>query len=88
MDDLEAAKQRYEAILPAATAIRSSNVWIDLRRMTRNCVKILDEISKESVVCRQRHTVTAKYNTLVKDYVEAVDVLEKYVMLAHLSGAS
>lgn len=55
--------------------------------MTRHCVKLLDEISKEGVVCRQRHSVTAKYTTLVNDYIESVDVLEKYVMLAHLSGA-
>lgn len=58
----------------------------DLRRMSHHCVNLLDEISKESVVCRQRHSVTAKYTTLVNKYAESVDVLEKYVILAHLSG--
>jgi hypothetical protein len=87
MDDFEAAKERYTKILPAATTIRSMPYWSDLRRMAKHCVKLLDEISKESVVCRQRQSVTAKYTTLVKDYTESVDVLEKYVMLAHLSGA-
>lgn len=59
----------------------------DLRRMSHRCVNLLDEISKESVVCRQRKTVTTKYTELVTKYAESVDVLEKYVMLAHLSGA-
>ena len=54
--------------------------------MSKNCVNLLDEISKEDVVCRQRKKVTAKYNELVNKYVEAVDVIEKYTMLAHLSG--
>ena len=87
MDALEQAKQRYEKVLPAATAIRSATYMADLRRMSHHCVKLLDEISKESVVCRQRKTVTTKYTELVAKYAESVDVLEKYVMLAHLSGA-
>lgn len=86
MDELKQAKQQYEKVLSAATAIRSRLYWADLQRMSHHCVKLLDEISKESVVCRQRKNVTTKYTDLVAKYVESVDVLEKYVMLAHLSG--
>ena len=86
MDELEQAKARYERLLPAVATIRSMPFWLDLRRMSKNCVNLLDEISKEDVVCRQRKKVTVKYNELVNKYIEAVDVIEKYTMLAHLSG--
>jgi hypothetical protein len=85
-DLLEQAKNRYEQLQPAVSAIRAMPYWLDLRRMKAHCNKLSDEISKESVVCRQRKKVTVKYNELVNKYVEAVDVIEKYTMLAHLSG--
>lgn len=85
MDQLELASDRYVQLLPAMTAIREMPYWADLRRMSKGCVKILEEISKEGVVCRQRRTITTKYTSLVNEYAQAVDSLEKYVMLAHLS---
>jgi hypothetical protein len=85
MDQFKHAADRYVQLLPAMTAIREMPYWADLRRMTKHCVKIREEISRESVVCRQRQTITTKYTSLVNEYTEAVDSLEKYVMLAHLS---
>lgn len=85
MDQLRHATDRYVQLLPAMTAIREMPYWADLRRMSQGCVKIHEEISKEGVVCRQRQTITTKYTSLVEQYVQAVDSLEKYVMLAHLS---
>jgi hypothetical protein len=86
MDELEQAKQRYQDLLPSMTAIRKREFRADLAKFSHNCVNILNEISKEEVVCRQRRQVTTKYNELVTYYVNAVDMLEKYVMFAHLSG--
>jgi hypothetical protein len=85
MDQFRHAADQYVQLLPAMTAIREMPYWADLRRMSKNCVKLHEEISKESVVCRQRRTVTTKYTSLVNEYAQAVDSLEKYVMLAHLS---
>lgn len=86
MDELEQAKQRYEALLPSMTTIRRREFRADLAKFSHNCVYILNEISKEEVVCRQRRQITTKYNELVTYYTNAVDMLEKYVMFAHLSG--
>ena len=85
MDQLKQATDRYVQLLPAMTTIREMPYWADLRRMAKHCVNIHEEISRESVVCRQRRTITTKYTSLVNEYEQAVDSLEKYVMLAHLS---
>lgn len=85
MDQFEHAADRYVQLLPAMTTIREMPYWADLRRMSKNCVNLHEEISRESVVCRQRRTITTKYTSLVEQYAQAVDSLEKYVMLAHLS---
>ncbi len=68
------------------TAIRKKAFRADLVKFSHNCVNILNEISKEEVVCRQRRHITVRYNELVAYYSNAVDLLEKYVMFAHLSG--
>jgi len=86
MDQFEQAKKRYEDLLPSMTAIKTKEFRKDLARFSCNCVDTLTEISKESVVCRQRRQVTEKYKNLIKSYIESVDNLEKYIMLAHLSG--
>jgi hypothetical protein len=86
MDELEQAKQRYQDLLPSMTAIQKREFRADLAKFSHNCVNILNEISKEEVVCRQRKHVTSRYNELITYYANAVDMLEKYVMFAHLSG--
>lgn len=86
MNEFEQAKQRYEQLLPTLTAVKTRQFRSDLSRFSHNCVNLLNEISKEEVVCRQRRQVTSKYNELVTQYIDAVDMLEKYTMFAHLSG--
>ncbi len=86
MNEFEQAKQRYEDLLPSMTAIKNREYRSDLVRFSHNCVNLITLISKEEVVCRQRRQITTKYNDLVKQYIDAVEMLEKYLMFAHLSG--
>ena len=86
MDEFEETKRRYEDLLPAMTAVTNRKYLPDLVKFSHNCVNLLNEISKESVVCRQRKQITARYMELIEQYKNSVNILEQYTMFAHLAG--
>ena len=55
----------------------------DLHKMYKNIEKMVDEISKLEVVCRQRKNYSALQGP-VAEFQEAVDRLEKLILIALL----
>jgi hypothetical protein len=56
----------------------------DLKRMWKNCKRIQDEISKESVACRRSGKNTPKMQALLQELETSVDNLEQYLVFATL----
>lgn len=59
----------------------------DLFAMLHTVERILKNISRESVVCRQRKRMTPKYEDLVQQCTESLEMLEKYVVFARLMNS-
>lgn len=75
---------RLNAAYNQIVAIRNSRNRGDLFSMLGAVERILKSISKESVICRQRKRTTLRYEDLVQQCTEALEMLEKYVVFASL----
>lgn len=84
-EQFEDAKQRYQNLLPTITNIKDRVARRDLIKFSKICVNNLEKISREEVRCRQLRRVTESYIELLQNYIDSVDLLEKYAILAVLS---
>lgn len=84
-EQFEDAKERYQKLLPTVAVLKDRIARRDLVKFSRICVSNLEKISREEVRCRQLRRVTESYKKLLQDYIESVDLLEKYTVLAVLS---
>jgi hypothetical protein len=81
---IDSIKTRLDAVYEQIFLIRNRRNQGDLFAMLHTVERILKKISQESVVCRQRKRNTPKYNDLVQQCTEALEMLEKYVIFASL----
>ena len=68
------------------SAIKNKVAYRDLRKMLANIDKVITEISKESVECRQHKKNTPKYNELIIKANQLLDNLDQHITFAALIG--
>jgi hypothetical protein len=56
----------------------------ELNALYRNCIAILEEISKEEVECRRRKKLTQKYTELETQLTERIEHIDQWVTYAKL----
>lgn len=87
MDErIDNIKTRLVAAYGQIGVIRDHRNRGDLFSMLHTVEQILKNISKESVTCRQRKRTTPKYEDLVQQCTESLEMLEKYVVFASLTN--
>lgn len=85
MDDrIENINTRLNTAYNQIVAVRNSRNQGDLFSMLGTVERILKNISRESVICRQRKRITPRYEDLVQQATESLEMLEKYVIFASL----
>ena len=67
-------------------AVKSYDSRRDLAAMLHTVEKTLVDISRESVNCRQRKRTTPRYEDLIQQCTESLEMLEKYIVFAKLIG--
>ena len=67
-------------------AVKSYDSRRDLAAMLHTVEAIMIKISRESVICRQKKRRTAKYEDLIQQCTESLEMLEKYIVFAKLIG--
>ena len=74
----------HDALWTKISSIHSSQIRSDLIHMSRACESLREQISKESVICRQRKHPTIKYLEYLEQFRSALDTLSEYTTLALL----
>lgn len=83
MDELLNRLDQIERKIPQ---IRNKVARRDLMKMLRNVDVVINDISKESVVCRRLHRETIKYRELVQKASNQLTNLEQHLTFAALLG--
>ena len=83
MDELLTRIDQIERKIPQ---IRNKVARRDLMKMLRNIDVVINNISKESVVCRGLHRETIKYRELVQTAKDQLTNLEQHLTFAALLG--
>lgn len=81
---METEKIRVDAIRKSLDQLPSSRNKLDLKKMIATCEEIMQEISKEEVVCRQRKNLTLRYKSLNLELENAISETERYLIFARL----
>ena len=68
------------------STIKNKVAYRDLRKMLANIDKVVTEISKESVECRQHKKNTPRYNELIAKANALLDNLDQHITFAALIG--
>ena len=76
--------EKYENISTRVNRMTNFVVKRDLTKFLNNIESHFDEISKESVVCRQLNRHTSRFVNLHKDVEELIYRVEKYITIASL----
>ena len=83
MDELLTRLDQIERKIPQ---IRNKVARRDLMKMLRNVDTVLNDISKESVVCRRVRRETINYRELVQKASDQLTNLEQHLTFAALLG--
>ena len=68
------------------STIKSKVAYRDLRKMLAAIDRVMTEISKESVECRQHKKNTPRYNELIVKVNGLLDNLDQHITFAALIG--
>ena len=83
MDELLDRLNQIERKIPQ---IKNKVARQDLMKMLRNVDMVLNEVSKESVVCRRLHRETINYRELLQKAHSQMNNLEQHLTFAALLG--
>lgn len=83
MDELLDRLNQIERKIPQ---IRNKVARRDLMKMLRNVDMVINDISKESVVCRRLHRETIQYRELIQKADNQLNNLEQHLTFAALLG--
>jgi hypothetical protein len=83
MDELLNRLDQIERKIPQ---IRNKVARRDLMKLLRNVDTVINDISKESVVCRRLHRETIQYRELIQKADNQLNNLEQHLTFAALLG--
>jgi hypothetical protein len=83
MDELLDRLNQIERKIPQ---IKNKVARKDLMKMLRNVDTVINDISKESVVCRRLHRETIQYRELLQKANSQLNNLEQHLTFAALLG--
>jgi hypothetical protein len=83
MDELLDRLDQIERKIPQ---IRNKVARRDLMKLLRNVDTVINDISKESVVCRRLHRETIQYRELIQKADNQLNNLEQHLTFAALLG--
>ena len=81
MDQQIARLEELFSVVKSTTDMRARS---ELFKMYRNCRKIADELSRESVECKRLRQVTPKYTDLLLQLDNSIQDFEHWVIFSKL----